>query len=146
MTRLLRLSARPFIVFGVIFGAVAALVIYTEVTSDRDTGILEALYFLAPIYGFLVITLTSVRVSVHDAGITIRRWYVSIQNIPFSSIERSDVQYLAERNWPVRVTIRLQDGTSVGLGMKIIRQEDAAWFCSWPQLKCRKHPGLTNAA
>lgn len=145
MTRTLRLSARPFIVFGAMFGALAAFVLYVDLTSNRRTGLLHGLYMLAPMYGLLALSLSSVRVSVRDDGILIRRWFVSTQFISFSSINRSDVQYLAERNWPVSVAIHLHDGSSVGLGMKVIRQEDAAWLCALPQMKSRVHPGLTNA-
>lgn len=144
MTRTLRLSVRPFVVFGVIFGAVAAFVLYVDMTSNRQTGLLDSLYMLVPMYGLLMLSLSSVRVSVRDDGILIRRWFVSTQFIPFLSINRSDVQYLAERNWPIRVAIHLHDGSSIGLGMKVIRQEDAAWFCALSQLKTRIHPGLTN--
>jgi hypothetical protein len=146
MTRALRLSARPFVVFGVIFGVLAAFVLYVDLTSNRHTGLLNSLYMLVPMYGVLVVSLSSVRVSVQNDGILIRRWFVATQFVPFSTIDHSDVQYLAERDWPVSVAIHLENGTSVSLGMKVIRQTDAAWFCALPQLKSRIHRGLTNAA
>jgi len=133
-------------VFGVIFGGVLLLGLYNYVKFHFRSDLLAPVLLSILLYPAFMATLEYLRISVGDDGIVIKRWFASDQYIPFSSIEHSDVQILAERDWPLKITIHTHDGSSIGLGMKTIRQEDAMWFCSLHQLKCRTHPGLTRRA
>lgn len=88
----------------------------------------------------------STRVTVTDHGLVIRTWYLIRRSIPFDEIGHSKVQYLGEADWPVALTI-YGHGTGAILGrvaLKAVRQEDAKWICSLPQLKPEIHPGLTK--
>jgi hypothetical protein len=146
MERSLRRSARPFIAFGVIFGGVWLFCLYNYVSHGFPSDLLAPLWLIAGFYALQMAVVTSVRVTVKNDGIVIQRWHVSNQFISFSDIERSEVQVLAEPNWPVSITIRLRGGKSIGIGLKAIRQEDAMWLCSLPQLKSNLHPGRTKRA
>ena len=89
----------------------------------------------------------STRVTVSDHELTIRTWYVLRHSIPFQSIDHSKVQYLAEADWPVALTIYGHGRSEIlgRVGLKAVRREDAVWICSLPQLKPEVHPGLTKA-
>jgi hypothetical protein len=89
----------------------------------------------------------STRVTVTDRGLTIRTWFVLRHSVSFDEIDHSKVQYLAEADWPVALTIYGRGGRAVlgRVGLKAVRKEDAKWICSLPQLKPEIHPGLTKA-
>jgi hypothetical protein len=89
----------------------------------------------------------STRVTVSDQELTIRTWYLLRNSIPFQRISHSKVQYLAEANWPVALTIYGPGRSEIlgRVGLKAVRQEDALWICSLPQLKPEISPGLTKA-
>jgi hypothetical protein len=54
---------------------------------------------------------------------------------------------VAERDWSLSITIHLgRRHPAICLGLKVIRQEDAAWLCSLTQLKCVIHAGLMRRA
>jgi hypothetical protein len=89
----------------------------------------------------------STRVTVTDHGLIIRTWYVVRHSIPFGEVGHSKVQYLAEADWPVALTIYGHGSRAVlgRIALKAVRKEDAKWICSLPQLKPEIHPGLTKA-
>jgi hypothetical protein len=136
MNRTLKRSSRPFLVFAVLFGAVSLLGFYNYFTHGRRPDLLQAALLPLGFYVVMLAFISSVSISVSDAGITITRWYVSKQFIPFSEIDHSDVQFLAERDWPVWIKIHSQHRLLAQIGLKAIARADATWLCSLPQLKC----------
>jgi DNA-binding LytR/AlgR family response regulator len=138
VNRALKPSSRPFIVFAVVYGLLALMGFYVR----RPDVVLTS-------FGLYVVTMAligSVRISVSDEDITIVRWYIFKKHVRFDDIDHSDVQYLAERDWPVMVTIhgKHRKGILTTIGLKVIRREDAAWLCSLEQLRTVVHPGLTS--
>ena len=148
MNRILRFSPRPFVVFTVIFGSITLFVFASYLLHDRRADLLSAVLMLATVYASILLMLCSIRVTVSELGINIRKWYVINNFIRFDDIRRSNIQVLAERSWPLMVTIYGSDGARplARIGLKAIRQEDANWLCSLPQLKAVTHPGLTKRA
>jgi Ca2+/Na+ antiporter len=146
--RILRFSPRPFIVFAVILFPLTLLSFMSYLRHDRRPDFLEAVLTLPVLYVLILFVICSIRVTVSEQGITIRKWYVLNKFIPFDDIHRSNIQLLAERNWPLMVTIYGSDKSKplARIGLKAIRQEDANWLCSLPQLKAVTHPGLTKKA
>ncbi|MBS0380034.1 MAG: hypothetical protein JSS29_16260 [Proteobacteria bacterium] len=136
MNRALRRSARPFVVFAVLLGAVSAVGFYNYFTHDRRPDLLQAAVGPIVLYVAILALISSVSISVSDKGLNIVRWYVMKQFIPFSQIEHSEVQILAEPDWPVRITIYSANEVLARLSLKAVRQADAAWLCSLPELKC----------
>lgn len=144
MKRTLKRSTRPFIALAIIPALLSALGFYNYFEHNQRLDLLQTAYLPLALYIVLMMLISSVRVSVSDDGITISRWYVLKQFIPFAEVDHSDVQILAERNWPVQITIHSRRALLARLGLKAMRQQDAAWLCSLPQLKCVTHPGLTR--
>src|SRR5258706_14736460 len=105
MSRMLRFSPRPFIVFTVIFGSITLLVFVSYLRDERRTDFLSAVLMLTTVYAAILLILCSIRVTVSALGISVRKWYVMNNFIPFADIRRSDIQLLAERSWPLMVTI-----------------------------------------
>ncbi|SRR6266403_2959724 len=148
MNRRLRFSPRPFIVFTAIFGSVTLLAFMSYLRHDRRPDLLEAVLIPPVFYALLLLMFCSIRVTVSDLGINIRKLYVVNNFIRFDDIRQSNIQILAERSWPLMVTIYGSDTTKplARIGLKAIRQEDANWLCSLPQLKAITHRGLTKEA
>jgi hypothetical protein len=89
---------------------------------------------------------TAQRVTVSPEGISIEIWFVLKRFIPFGDIDHSDVQILAEPDWPVMLSI-FKAGHSKPMEtirLKAIRKEDAAWLCSLPQIRAVIHPGMAK--
>jgi hypothetical protein len=144
VNRTLRRSARPFIVFAVLFGSFSLLALCNYFLHGRHAASLQSALLFLGLYIVVLALISSVNVSVSDAGLTITRWYVAKRFIPFSEVDHSDVQFLAERDWPVQIKIHAKRRLLGQLGLKAIQRVDAVWLCSLPQLKCTTHPGLTR--
>jgi hypothetical protein len=122
------------------------LAFYNYLMHGRRADLLQPALLFLGLYVAVMALISSVRITVSDAGITITRWYISKQFIPFSEVDHSDVQILAERDWPMQIRIHSKHRVLAQLGLKVIQRVDAAWLCSLPQLKCITHPGLTRRA
>ncbi len=147
MNRTLRMSSRPFIALGIMFGVLSLFLLYGFLHTGRRAEGFQAAGIMVGSYVLIMALICAVRVRVSDDGILVRRFFVSTQTIQFDDISHSDVQFMAERNWPLAVTIHSRHRQpAIRLGLKAMRQEDAAWLCSLPQLKCVMHPGLTRRA
>jgi len=145
MDRTLRLSPRPFIVFAILLGPLWAFTLISYLKAGRPHGELNNVLLWPMLYAVIMAAITSVRVTVRGDGILIKRWYFLTQKLNFVDITHSDVQILAEREWPMSISIhRAHNLAPVVLGLKVVRQEDATWFCSLPTLKPNVHLGLTK--
>jgi hypothetical protein len=104
-----------------------------------------ALIFVG-MFSLIAASLYSTRVTVTDREITIWTWFILRHSVPFDEIDHSHVQYLAEADWPVALTIYSRGrGHILGrIGLKAVTKEDAAWISALPQLKPVVHPGLTK--
>jgi hypothetical protein len=130
----------------VIFGSLSLFGFCSYLEHGRRPDLLQSALVPLALYVVLLALISSVGISVSDAGITITRWYVLKEFVPFSEVDHSDVQILAERDWPVQIKIHSKHVLLAQVGLKTIRRADAAWLCSLPQLKCAIHPGLTRGA
>jgi hypothetical protein len=146
LNRTLLPSARPLIVFGILALIFMGLWVVLAFTAGQRAVHLEVPLLMAGLFGALAALVYSSRVTVTDRDLTIRKWFVIEQSIPFEEIDRSTVQYLAEADWPVSLTIYGHGGRSVlgRIGLKAVRREDAQWICSLPQLKPEIRTGLTK--
>jgi hypothetical protein len=144
--RILKPSARPFIALGILFALASVPGFYSYFAHGRRPEALQAALLMPALYLVAMALISSVRVSVSDDGVTITRWYILKRFIPFTDVDHSDVQVLAERDWPIQIRIHSRHALLAQLGLKTIQAEDAAWLCSLPQLKCVTHPGLTRRA
>jgi hypothetical protein len=130
----------------VLFGSLSLVGFYNYLAHERRQDVLESALLPLARSVILLAFISSVSISVSDDGITITRWYVSKHFLPFSEVDYSDVQILAERDWPIQIKIHSKHRVLAQLGLKGIQREDAAWLCSLPQLQCIIHPGLTRRA
>jgi hypothetical protein len=147
VNRTLKPSARPFIVFAIILSPLSVFGVYDYFEHGRPFSYsLQVALLPVALYVLFIALISSVRVSVSSDGITITRWYALKQFIPFAEVDHSDVQILAERSWPVQITIYSKHRRLAQLGLKAVQQKDAAWLCSLAELKCVTHPGLTRRA
>jgi hypothetical protein len=133
-------------VFAILLAPLSLLGFYNYFRHARRPDLLETALLPLGLYAILLALITSTRITILGSGLNITRWWVSKRFVPFSEIDHSDVQILAERDWPVQITIHLKQRQIVRLGLKAIQQRDAAWLCSLPELKCISHPGLTRTA
>jgi len=148
MNRTLHASRRPLIALGVFYAPLSVLGLYAYVQSNFRPDRLAVAVLFPILYAATMAIIYSTRVRVSDTGITITTWYVMNRFIPFSEISHSSVQILAERDWPVSMSI-FGENRHIPLGrisLKAIRKEDAAWLCSLPQVRPVIHPGLTKRA
>ena len=113
--------------------------------SRHAPGNMAAVFLFPGLYAVIMTLIASQRVTVQDDRLILKRLYVVPKEVHFSDITHSDVQVLAERDWPVMLTIHTkQSQAPMVIGLKAIRREDAAWLCELPCLKPVLHPGLTK--
>ena len=146
MNRTLKVSSRPFVALGIMCGSICGLFVYGSLRNPQS-NLLQAAASVAALYVLIMVSLFRFRVTVTDESIVIRRLLIFVQRVRFADIDHSDVQFLGERDWPLSITIHSGHRQPViSLGLKVIRQKDAIWLCSLPQLKCVTHAGLTRRA
>lgn len=146
MNRTLQPSRRPLIALGMLFAPLSVFGLYPYVKSGFRPDLLASAAAMPLIYLVLMALIYSTRVAVSDKGVTITSWYVLKHFIAFSDIAYSSVQLLAERDWPVSISLYGENrATPLGrIGLKTVRKEDASWLCSLPELRAVVHPGLTR--
>jgi hypothetical protein len=146
--RTLKLSSRPFIVFAVLLGPLALWALSNYIRRGFDPHLLTTVMLFPCLYVAILGLICSTRVRVSDEGITVNTWYFLRHFVPFAEIDHSKVQVLAERDWPVYITIYGAERRSplLTIGLKAIQKADAAWFCSLPALKAVTSAGLTKKA
>ena len=146
MNRTLKHSVRPLISFGVIFASITLLSLWSDFRHGMNPDSLTFAVVMLACYALIVAAIFSVRITVTEDGVRVTRWYCMSEFIKFSDVLHSRVQILAERDWPVSMSLRLNGGRTLTLGLKSVQQKDAQWLCSLPQLKCTTDPGLTRSA
>jgi hypothetical protein len=146
MNRQLRYSAALAICMGLMaFVIIIPLLAIPSATGkrlvdcDAPTIIFALVLCIVP---FAAITAFgySTSVTVTDNGLTIKTLYVLMDQISFDEIDHYDVECF--RYSPMRLSIYRQNRGAAFARIRLIsvKQEDAAWICSLPQLK----PRLTN--
>lgn len=147
MNRSLRPSVRPLIAFGTMALIMVAIFLGPPFLAGQRPVSYAPPLLIVGLLSAVAALVYSTRVRVTDRGLTIRTWFVVKQCVAFDEIDHTKVQYLAEPDWPVALTIYGQGGRGVlgRVGLKAVRKEDAKWICSLAQLKPQIHPGLTRA-
>jgi hypothetical protein len=140
-------SARPLIVFSTMALVFVALWLVPALAAGQRPVDYSVPLLMVGLFAAIAALVYSTRVTVTDHGLIIRTWYVVRHSIPFGEVGHSKVQYLAEADWPVALTIYGHGSRAVlgRIALKAVRKEDAKWICSLPQLKPEIHPGLTKA-
>jgi len=149
MNRTLHRSKRPLVAIGTMTLILVALFLLPALAAGQrpEPDFLKGVLLLV---GLLMVGAAlpyTTWVTVTDRGLQIQSWLIFRQFVPFDVIDHSDVQYLAEADWPVFVTIYGHGHKSAlaQVGLKGVTKEDAAWFSALPQLKAIVHPGLTKS-
>jgi hypothetical protein len=107
----------------------AALFLLPPIAAGQrpDPDNYKAALLMVGVFSTIAALAYSTRVTVTEHELNIRTWYVLKQIIPFDKIDHSKVQYLAEADWPVALTIYGNGRRSVlgRVGLKAVRKEDA---------------------
>jgi hypothetical protein len=146
MNRTLRRSARPLIAFGGMAAIFVSLWVVPALAAGQRPINYSAPLLVVGLFALIAALTYSTRVTVTDRELIIRTWFVLKHSFPFDKIDHSKVQYLAEADWPVLLTIygHGHDAVLGRVGLKAVRKDDAVWICSLPQLKPDIHSGLTT--
>lgn len=146
MPRSLRFSPRPFIAIGIVLSPLVIIwgIVLVQKGFRSDLIFPALLPFL--LYGAIMATICSRRVVINEEGITVISYFIRRIFIPFSEIQGSEIQILAERGHPLSLSIYLKEESSPAatLNLKPFLQEDVAWLCSLPELKIHTFSGLTD--
>ncbi len=148
MPRSLKVSRRPFIAFAIVLSPLVVIfgVVLVEKGFRSDLIVPALLPFV--LYAVILTSICSKRVVVSAEGIEITSYFVCRRFIPFSEIQRSAVQILAEREHPIFIAVFTHSSgpPAAVINLKPFRREDVAWLCALPELKATMFPGLTQPA
>ena len=147
MNRSLKLSRRPFIALGIVFGIVELCVFYGYIQSGFRPDFLLRLTFPILLYIAVMISICGTRIHVSSTGISVTTLFVSKRFISFGEIDHSTVQVLVEPDHPIWISIYgINRKKLIKFGLKSFDPKDVSWFCSLPEMKVTFHPGLTGKA
>ncbi len=129
----LRPGPRPFYALG----TMSVLLLLFLVFAGFKTGDWRPAGYGLLLPALLLGPIAFVRVEVDATEIRLRNFGVVRKRARFEDIGRSFPNVLAEKDWPVSLTIIGKDGETVLLTVrtKILRKEDVAWLLARPELK-----------
>ena len=134
--RTLRPGPRPFYALG----TMSVLLLLFLVLASFKTGdwTLAAYGLLFPV--LVLAPLAFVRVEIDATEIRLRNFGVVWKRARYADIGRSFANVLAEKDWPVSLTIIGKDGKSVLMTVrtKMLRKEDVGWLLARPELKVER--------
>ena len=120
-----------------------ALGIWVWIAKGFRTEDLPPLAIPIVLYAILSLSVSSKKVTITADGITVSSTFTE-RSIPFSRIDRTKVQILAERDHPVMAYIHTtEEGPPLLINLKPYRQEDVMWLVNLPAMKCSIYRGLT---
>ena len=145
--RSLQISPRPFIAFGIVLAPVVVICALAVVKQGfrRDLLLLLAMPFL--IYTVLMLPICSNKVTVTETGLSLVSFFLYQRRIPFSCIDHTEIQILAEPDHPAWLTVHYRESQklrTLNLSLKPYRKQDVAWFCALPELKPKVYRGFTK--
>jgi hypothetical protein len=122
------------------FGLILLLPLYLGITTGKwsDSGKMAgSIIVLAAI---VLGSIALVRVEVDEDEIRLRKYGVIHRRVRFDTIGHTYTSALAEKDWPVSLTIVGQDGRKelMSIKLKVFGKEDVAWLLALPKLKVRR--------
>lgn len=134
--KILKPGPRPFWVLGTI----CVLIFFVPLSVGFKSGNWReavkgaAFTLILPVIVLGPIAFARVEVDTHE--IRVRNFGFVRKRARFDEISQSFVSVLAEKEWPVSVTLLAKDGESelMTLGLKMLRKPDVDWLLALPQL------------
>jgi len=94
---------------------------------------------MAMLFGAMLLLIYSVRIKVREDSISVIKYFLLGQEVPFTDITRSMPRSLAERDHPLWLDIHGKPNSPVlRLPLKTCKKRDVEWLLSLPQLKVRR--------
>jgi hypothetical protein len=146
MNRILKPTKRPLIAFGIVISPVFAIGLLAFVNSGFKLDALPLAVGPVLLYGLFSVAIMGSSLEIFGDEIVQRRFFVFSQRIRFSNITRSEIQFLAERDHPISISV-YKSGSQVpalNSSLKLYRKEDVAWLCELPELKVEEFVGFTD--
>jgi hypothetical protein len=136
----LRPGPRPFVAFAIVCGPLFLLPLYIGVAQGKWSAA-EQLFFLFLMLPVLFFgPMVFLRIEVDEEEIRLRNFGVVRKRARFEEIGHSRFFALAEKDWPISLTVFGKAGNSelMTIRLKIFRKEDVAWLVALPQLRAKK--------
>ena len=135
--KVLKPGPRPFQVLGTICILMFFFPLFIGFKSGnwREAGKAAAFTLVLP--ALMLGPIAFVRVEVDEGEIRFRNFGVIRKRARFEDVGRSFVSVLAEKDWPISLTLLAKDEKTelMTLGLKMLRKEDVEWLLALPQLK-----------
>jgi hypothetical protein len=132
----IRPGPRPFVVFGIISLVICGFVLSASLKNGDWHDIIWALLFpalcFAP-FAFSTLEYDQTEIRLKNYGIVWKR-------ARFEDIGLSRAQTLAEKDWPLSITIfgKEDDRVLMTVRLKIWSKSDVTWLLARPELKLQK--------
>jgi hypothetical protein len=137
--RTLKPGPRPFLAMGTICALLGLFPLSVGIHTGKwvEAGKMAGAFLILP--AILFGPFVSTRIEVDDTEIRLRNFGLVARRARFDEIEFSIPRILAEKDWPISLTIFGGDDQRerMVINMKILRKEDVAWLLALPQLKVR---------
>jgi hypothetical protein len=135
--KILKPGPRLFIALSIIFGLLLLLPLYLGLASGKW---IDSAKMGGSIIALSVIVLgpiALVRVEVDEHEIRLRKYGVFKKRARFDLISHTYANVLAEKEWPLSLTIIGKDGNKemMTINLKVLRKEDVSWLLSFTKLK-----------
>ena len=135
----LRPGPRPFIALGTMFSLMLLAALYLGISSGKwaDSGKLAGFVLVLAVVALGPIAF--MRIEVDEGEIRLKKFGFIRKRARFGEIGRSFATVLAEKDWPLSLTIVRKDGMSelMSINLKNLRKKDVSWLLALPELKVK---------
>ncbi len=135
----LKPGPRPFIALGTMFGLMFLMPLYVGINTGKWAAAGKMAGGILALAAFVLGPLAFTLVEVDDEEIRLKKFGLIWKRARFEDIGWSISSALAEKDWPLDLTIIGQDGEStlMSIRLKCFRKEDVAWLLTLSKLKIR---------
>ncbi len=136
----LRPGPRPFVALGAIFGLMLLAPVYIGVGTGKWTDAGKIAAFVLAVALMVIGPTASLRVEVDGGEIRLKKYGIIRKRVSFTEIGFSIATVLAERDWPLSLTIvgKDQESELMSINLKVLRKKDVAWLLALPELKVER--------
>ena len=142
--RTLKPGPRPFIAMGTMYAVLCLLPLGAGIHTGKwiDAGKMAGVFLILPVIMFGPIV--GIRIEIDDTEIQLRNFGGVKKRARFDEIDFSIPRVLAEKDWPVSLTIVGGDDQRemMVINMKLLKKEDVAWLLALPPLKAQSSKRL----
>jgi len=142
--RTLKPGPRPFVAMGTMCSVLCLLPLAVGIHTGKwiDAGKMAGAFLILPVIMFGPIV--GIRIEIDDTEIRLRNFGGVKQRARFDDIDFSIPKVLAEKDWPVSLTIVGGDDQRemMVINMKLLKKEDVAWLLALPPLKAQSSKRL----